>query len=255
LQLARIRLCTLRAKGTTLPVLEVTLNQGESVISTHGELSWMSPNINISQTTGGGGFGGGGGILAGVKRALGGGSFFQTQYLSQGPGTGLVAFATKVPGQILPVPINPGAGFMVHRHGFLCGTPGVNATVSPVPGLGAGLWGGEGFSLQRLEGQGEAWIELSGEVSTYQLAAGQTLLVHPGHVGLFQESVSFQITRFKGVRNILFGDNGFHLVALTGPGEIWLQSMPLPLLAHAIWPYLPHPQGNDSGPGIRLFGN
>lgn len=237
-------------KGTTLPVLEITLNQGESVISTHGELSWMSPDIAVSQTTGNG-FGGGGGFLAGVKRALGGGSFFQTLYRNQGGGTGLVAFATKVPGQIMPVRIGPGAGMLVHRHGFLCGTPGVSASAAAVPGLGAGLWGGEGFILQRLQGNGEAWIELSGEVTTYQLAPGQTLLVHPGHVGLFQETVSFQITRFRGVRNILFGDNGFHLVALTGPGEIWLQSMPLPLLAHAIAPYLPSPQ-QEHGFQVRL---
>ena len=242
-------MCTLRAmeatiKGTTLPVLEITLNQGEAVSSTHGELSWMSPNIVLSQTTGGGG--GRGGFLAGVKRMIGGGSFFQTQYQAQGPGTGMVAFATKVPGQILPVQIHPGNGMLVHRHGFLCGTPGVTATASPVPGLGAGMWGGEGFILQRLEGQGEAWIELSGEVTKYQLAPGQTILAHPGHVGLLQQSVNFQITRIQGVRNILFGDNGFHLVALTGPGEIWLQSMPLPLLASAIYPYMPHPSG-DSG--------
>jgi uncharacterized protein (AIM24 family) len=229
-------------KGTTLPVLEITLNQGESVISTHGELSWMTPNITLSQTTGNGA--GGGGLLAGLKRAIGGGSFFQTHYQCQG-GTGMVAFATKVPGQILPVSIDKGAGMLVHRHGFLCGTPGVTAKAAPVPGLGAGLWGGEGFILQKLEGRGEAWIELSGEVSKYQLAPGQTMLAHPGHVGLLQESVSFQITRIKGVRNLLFGDNGFHLVSLTGPGEIWLQSMPLPLLAHAIYPYLPHPQGQQ----------
>ena len=229
-------------KGTTLPVLEITLNPGEGVISTHGELSWMSPNIVMSQTMGNGA--GRGGFLSAVKRAIGGGSFFQTHYQAQGSGPGLLAFATKVPGQILPMPVNPGNGLLVHRHGFLCGTPGVTATAAAVPGLGAGLWGGEGFVLQRLEGQGEAWIELSGEVSTYQLAPGQTMLVHPGHVGLLEESVSFQITRVQGVRNIMFGDNGFHLVALTGPGEIWLQSMPLPLLAHSIYPYLPKPGSN-----------
>jgi uncharacterized protein (TIGR00266 family) len=227
-------------RGTTLPVLEVSLNPGESVISTHGELSWMTPNIVLSQTTGsGGGFGGG--LLAGVKRAIGGGSFFQTHYQCQGS-AGMVAFATKLPGEILPIDIGPGNGVMVHRHGFLCGTPGVNATAAPQQGLRAGMWGGEGFVLQRLEGQGQAWIELSGEVSKYNLAPGQTLLVHPGHVGLFQESVSFQITRLQGVRNLVFGDDGFHLVALTGPGEIWLQSMPIPLLAHSIAPYLPQPQ-------------
>jgi uncharacterized protein (TIGR00266 family) len=227
-------------RGTTLPVLELSLNPGESVISTHGELSWMSPNIVLSQTTGsGGGFGGG--LLAGVKRAIGGGSFFQTQYQCQGGGPGLLAFATKLPGEILPIQVTPGSGVMVHRHGFLCGTTGVTATAAPQQGLRAGMWGGEGFILQRVEGHGQAWIELSGEVNKYTLARGETLLVHPGHVGLFQESVSFQITRLQSVRNVLFGDNGFHLVALTGPGEIWLQSMPIPLLAHAIAPYLPQP--------------
>ena len=232
-------------KGTTLPVLEISLNPGEAVISTHGELSWMSPNIALSQTTGSGGFGGGGGLLAGVKRALSGGSFFQTQYQCQG-GAGMIAFAAKVPGEILPIQLGPGGPMMVHRHGFLCGTPGISATVAAQQGIRAGLFGGEGFLLQRLEGQGTAWIELSGEVTKYTLDPGQTLLVHPGHIGLFQASVSFQITRLQGVRNLAFGDDGFHLVSLTGPGEIWLQSMPLPLLAHAIYPYLPHPQEQRS---------
>jgi uncharacterized protein (TIGR00266 family) len=227
-------------KGTTLPVLEVSLDPGEAVISTHGELSWMTPNVKLSQTTGSG-FGGGGGLFAAAKRALSGGSFFQTQYQAHGS-PGMVAFATKLPGQILPVQISPGAGMMVHRHGFLCGTPGISATAALQQGLRAGLWGGEGFILQRIEGTGEAWIELSGEVVQYALAPGQTLLVHPGHVGLFQESVNFQITRLQGIRNIAFGDDGFHLVALTGPGEVWFQSMPIVQLAHSIAPYLPQQQ-------------
>jgi uncharacterized protein (TIGR00266 family) len=227
-------------KGTTLPVLEISLDSGESVISTHGELSWMTPNIVLSQTTGSGGMSAGG-LFAAAKRALSGGSFFQTQYLSRG-GAGMIAFATKLPGQILPVQINPANAMMVHRHGFLCGTPGITATAVPQQGLRAGLWGGEGFILQRLEGTGEAWIELSGEVVSYTLGPGQSLLVHPGHVGLFQQSVNFQITRLQGIRNLAFGDDGFHLVSLTGPGEVWLQSMPVALLAHAIAPYLPQPQ-------------
>lgn len=225
-------------KGTTLPVLEITLDSGEAVVSNHGELSWMSPNVRMSQSTGMGSGGGGGGLMAGLKRAVSGGSFFVTHY-EAGGGAGLVAFATKVPGQILPIDVHPGNSVMVHRHGWLCGTPGVHATIGFQQGFRAGLWGGEGFILQKLEGQGRAWIELSGEVTTYTLAPGQTLLVHPAHVGLFQASVSVSITRVQGVRNVLFGDDGYHLVALTGPGEIWLQSMPLPLLAHSLIPYLP----------------
>jgi uncharacterized protein (AIM24 family) len=119
------------------------------------------------------------------------------------------------------------------------------------------LDGGDGFILQRLEGEGRAWIELSGEITTYELAAGQTMLVHPGHVGLFEDKVSFTITRLPGIKNIVFGGDGYHLVALTGPGSIWLQSMPVSVLADAIVPYLPrgadHPAA-DAGVGGVLGG-
>ena len=101
------------------------------------------------------------------------------------------------------------------------------------------MWGGDGFIMQKLEGQGRAYIELSGELVTYGLHPGQTMLVHPGHVGMFEGSVQFQVTRIPGVANKMFGGDGYHLVALTGPGQIWLQSMPLSSLAHAIEPYLP----------------
>lgn len=221
-------------KGTTLPVLEVVLEAGEEVISTHGELSWMTTNIQMSQTTS---TGGGGGLMAGLKRVLGGGGLFLTRYAAAG-GEGMVSFAAKMPGRIFPVEVAPGAGFLVHRHGWLCATPGVVPSVGLQQSFRGGLWGGDGFVLEKLEGQGTAWVELSGEITSYQLAPGQTLLVHPGHVGVFQDSVSFQITRVPGIANKLFGADGFHLVALSGPGTIWLQSMPLPILANALQPYL-----------------
>jgi len=221
-------------KGGTMPVLEVTLNQGDEVITPHGELSWMSPNVTMSQTTSGGG---GGGFLSGLKRAVGGGGLFMTKYASQS-GTGFVAFASKVPGQIVPVDVGNGNGFLTHRHGWICGTPGVVASVGVQQSFRGGLWGGDGFILQKIEGQGRAWVELSGEVTTYTLAPGQTLLVHPGHVGLFQASVQFQMTKIPGIANKLFGGDGLMLVSLTGPGQIWLQSLPLPNLAHALSHYM-----------------
>jgi uncharacterized protein (TIGR00266 family) len=221
-------------KGTTLPILEVVLDAGEEVVSTHGELSWMTTNIQMSQTTS---TGGGGGLMAGLKRVMGGGGLFLTRYAAAG-GQGMVTFAAKMPGRIFPVEIVPGAGFLVHRHGWLCATPGVVPSVGLQQSFRGGLWGGDGFVLEKLEGQGTAWIELSGEITSYELAAGQTLLVHPGHIGVFQDSVSFQITRVPGIANKLFGADGFHLVALSGPGTVWLQSMPLPILAHALQPYL-----------------
>lgn len=240
-------------KGTTLPVLEVVLDPGEEVISTHGELSWMSPNLQMSQTTS---TGGRHGLLAGLKRIAGGGGLFLTRYAASG-GQAMVAFAAKLPGRIFPVEVAPGAGFLVHRHGWLCATPGVTPTVGLQQTFRGGLWGGDGFVLERLEGQGTAWVELAGEITTYELAPGQSLLVHPGHVGVFQESVSFQITRVPGISNILFGQDGYHLVALSGPGTVWLQSMPLPVLAAALAPYLPSSAAQPAAEGFAggVIGN
>lgn len=226
-------------KGTTMPVLEMWLDSGESIISTHGELSWMTPNMTMNTTSGLGG--GGKGLLAGIKRVAGGGSLFVTRY-SAANGPGSVAFAAKMPGHIFPVEITQGAGYLVHRHGWLCATPGITPTIGLQQSFRAGLYGRDGFVLQRLEGSGTAWIELSGETITYDLQPGQSLLVHPGHVGMFQDTVAFQMTTIQGLSNIFFGGDGYHLVALTGPGKIWLQSMPLPILAHSLQPYIAPPQ-------------
>jgi len=220
--------------GTTLPVLEVQLDTGESVVAVSGELSWMSQSIDLQTTTGAGG-GGLGGLF---KRVAGGGSIFMTKYTAQGA-PGMVAFATKMPGHILPVEVGAGGDYMVHRHGFLCGTEGVEVGFGFQQSLGAGIFGGDGFLLQKVSGTGQAWIELDGEVIPYTLGAGETLRVHPGHVGMFDSSVRFEITRIRGIRNMLFGGDGIFLAALTGPGRIWLQSLPLSNLAHALSPYLP----------------
>jgi uncharacterized protein (TIGR00266 family) len=240
-------------KGTTMPVLELLLDPGESVISTHGELSWMSPAVQLTQTTS---TGGQKGIMSGLKRAVGGGGLFLTKYEAQG-GPGLVAFSAKLPGQIFEIAIGPGQGYLVHRHGWVCGTDGVVPTIGMQQSFRGGLYGGDGFILQRLEGQGRAWVELSGEITTYDLAEGQSMLVHPGHVGLFEDRVQFTITRLSGIKNMAFGGDGFHLVSLTGPGRIWLQSMTVAVLAQAIEPYLPrgddHPAA-DAGIGGVLGG-
>ncbi len=240
-------------KGTTLPLLEVILDSGESVISTHGELSWMTANIQLTQSTA---TGGQKGLMSGLKRAVGGGGLFLTKYEAQG-GQGMVAFGTRLPGRIFEIAIEPGQGYLAHRHGWLCGTDGIVPSVGLQQTIRGGLDGGDGFLLQRLEGQGRAWIELSGEVTNYELAAGQTMMVHPGHVGLFEDKVSFTITRLSGIKNIAFGGDGYHLVTLTGPGNIWLQTMPVPMLAQAIDPYLSrgddHPAA-DAGVGGVLGG-
>jgi uncharacterized protein (TIGR00266 family) len=230
-----------KIQGTTMPVLEVQLDPNESVFSESGELSWMTASIQMTTHTQ---MGGGGGLFGVLKRVAGGGSLFMTEYrATQYPGE--VAFATKVPGHIVPVELGQGAEYMVHRHGFLCATDGVTIGVGFQQSLGAGIFGGNGFMLQRVGGQGTAWLELSGELIMKNLAAGETLLVHPGHVGAFQASVGFQITMVPGIRNAIFGGDGLFLAVLTGPGQVWLQTLPISRLAHQISEYLPRTEGRD----------
>lgn len=226
-------------RGTTLPVLTVTLESGESVLAPHGELGWMTPSITLSQTI----TGGRGGIFGAVKRAIGGGGLIMTRYRAEN-GTGEVTFPTHLPGTIFEVAIAPRRAMLTHAHGWLCGTEGVTTTMAFQQHLGGAFFGGDGFVLQRLEGEGAAWIELAGEVTTRQLQQGETLLVHPGHVGAFEESVDFSLTTVKGIRNKLFGDDGLFLVRLTGPGTVWLQSLGLSRLAADIYPYLPEPSSS-----------
>jgi uncharacterized protein (TIGR00266 family) len=225
-----------RIIGTTMPVLEMNLNPGEVIFAESGELSWLSQSIVMQTTTSAGGQKGG--FFAAVGRALSGGTLFMTDYAAQG-GPGLVSFAAKLPGQIIPVPLQGGPGVMVHRHGFMCATHGVQFSMGVQQKLGAGIFGGTGFIMQKLAGQGLAFVELHGEVVPYDLPAGGTLRVHPGHVGMFQETVQLNLTTVPGIKNALFGGDGLFLATLTGPGRVWLQSMCLSNLAHAIAQYLP----------------
>ncbi len=223
-----------QVKGTTLPVLELTLQPGDKLVAEAGELSWMSDAVQLKTTTQ---TGGASGMMGALKRAVGGGGLFMTEYTAEGA-PGLVAFATKLPGQILPIKVQQGAGYMVHRHGFLCASEGIEVTMGFQKKLGAGIFGGEGFILQKLGGNADAWIELDGEVVIYDLQPNQTLRVHPGHVGMFEERVPFDITTVPGIKNKLFGGDGLFLARLQGPGRVWLQSLPLANLAHAIQPFL-----------------
>ena len=203
-----------RITGTTMPVLEFQLDPNDSIISEAGQLSWMTSSIQMTTHTQ---FAGGGGIFGAFKRVVGGGSLFMTEYRSVG-GPGEIAFATKLPGHIVPVEVSAGSEFMIHRHGFLCATPQIQLGVGFQQSLGAGIFGGDGFLLQRVSGQGMAWLELSGELVMRDLKPGETLRVHPGHVGAFQANVSFQITTVPGIKNIFFGGDGLFLASLTGPG-------------------------------------
>ena len=229
-----------RITGTTMPVLEIGLEPGESIIAEPGELSWMTPGVQMRTTTA---TAGARSIWGAVTRAVAGGGLFMTEFSAAG-GRAAVAFAAKLPGAIQPVQVAPGAGFMVHRSGFLCGTQGIELAIGFQQSLGAGIFGGSGFIMQRLGGAGTAWVELGGEIVSHDLAPGEELLVHPGHVGMFEERVGFDITTVPGIANALFGGAGLFLARLRGPGRVWLQSLTMPGLAHALAPYL----GHDSAP-------
>ena len=235
-----------RIVGTTMPVLELMLQPNEQVFAESGELAWISMSIGLQTGTAVGGQQGG--LMAVLGRAIAGATIFMTEYTALG-GVGMVSFCAKLPGQILPLQLESGRSYLVHRHGFMCGVSGVQLGVGFQQRLGAGIFGGTGFRMQRLSGQGAAWVELHGEVVHYDLQPGNTLRVHPGHVALFEDTVDFNVTTMPGIRNALFGGDGLFLATLTGPGKVWLQSMSLPHLAHAIAHYLPR---NEAG-GIGGF--
>jgi len=157
-----------RITGTTMPVLEFALEPNESIISEAGELSWMGNSIQMTTHTQ---FGGGGGLFGVLKRVAGGGSIFMTEYRAIGA-AGELAFATKLPGHIVPVEVSAGHEYLIHRHGFLCGTPQIQIGLGFQQSLGAGIFGGSGFVLQRVSGQGTFWLELSGELVMRDLQPG-----------------------------------------------------------------------------------
>jgi len=217
-----------------MPVLQIGIEPNETIVAETGQLSWMTASVQLHTTTNTGGTSG---FWGAVTRAFSGGGLFMTEFTSPGS-PGMVAFAAKVPGAIIELDVVPGRGYLVHRHGFLCATQGVELGTGFQRSLGAGIFGGEGFVLQKLTGSCRAWVELGGEIVSYDLQPGETLRVHPGHVGMFEDSVSFDITMISGIRNALFGGDGLFLAQLTGPGKIWLQTLTMPNLAHSLQPYL-----------------
>jgi uncharacterized protein (TIGR00266 family) len=230
-------------QGTTMPVLELWLDPGDKIVAESGELSWLSAGIELKTSMGSGGSQGG--LFGAVKRKIAGGSLFMTEYSASQAGE--LAFAARVPGHIVPVTVDATHEPRIHRHGFLCATEGVSLELAFQQKFSSGLFGGDGFRLQKLVGDGLAFVELSGELIERELAAGETLRVHPGHVGMFDASVTFEITTVPGIKNKFLGGDGLFLAKLTGPGKLWLQTMPLPNLAAALTPYIQADEDEDEG--------
>ena len=226
--------------GTVMQTVSIDLQAGETIYSQRNVMAWMTDTIQMNTTTGGG-------FLKAIKRSFSGGGMFVIDYAASGPAR--IAFAARFPGQILPFTLQPGESLVCRKETFLCAEKSVQLDIAFQQRLGAGLFGGEGFILQRVTGPGTVWLDLSGEVVIEELAPGQRLLVHAGHVGIQTPSVQFSIQMVKGFRNILFGGEGLFLATVTGPGRVWLQSMPVMNLAEEIGKYLPQHDAKEATTG------
>ena len=216
-------------KGGAFPVVVCRLNSGESMITEKGSMVWMTPNMEMTTT-------GGGGIGKMFSKALTGESMFQNIYTARGGG--MITFGSSFPGQILPLEVTPGKSFILQKSAFLASEAGVQLSMHINQKLGAGFFGGEGFIMQKLTGNGIAFAEVDGELVEYTLAPGEQMVVDTGYVMGFELSVSMDIQQVKGLKNMVLGGEGLFNTVLTGPGKIWLQTMPISGVAAAIQPFL-----------------
>ena len=217
-------------KGEPFPVVICNLNSGESVKCQAGAMAWMSPNMEMKTQTGGLGkmFG----------KALTGESLFENVYTAQN-GDGMIAFATGVPGKILAVKLEGGKTIVAQKKSFLASATTIEMETTFQKKFGAGLLGGEGFIMQKFSGQGDLFLEIDGSVIEYNLAAGQVMIVDTGSLACMEGTVQMDVQSVKGLGNKLAGGESFFNTKLTGPGKIWLQTMPVSQLANAIRPFIP----------------
>jgi uncharacterized protein (TIGR00266 family) len=216
--------------GSVMQTVAIDLMPGEVVFSQTNCMCWMNDFVDMDTHTGGG-------FFAGLARSFGGGSFFVTDFTARG--NGHVAFAPRFPGTIMPVSLAADQSLICRKETFLVAEKSVTLEIAWQKRLGAGFFGGEGFILQKVTGPGTVFLDLSGEVVERDLAPGERLLVHAGHVGVMDPTIQFDIQMIRGFRNILFGGEGLFLATLTGPGHVALQSMPIMNLAEEIGRYLP----------------
>lgn len=217
--------------GDTLPAVICQLESGEKMITEGGGMSWMSPNMLMETTSNGG-------IGSVIGRMFSGEKAFQNVYTAQG-GEGMIAFASCFPGSIRAFEIAPGQEMILQKSAFLAGEVGIEMSVFFNKKLGTGFFGGEGFIMQRISGQGTVFAEFDGHVVEYELAPGQQIVVDTGHLAAMTASCQMDIRSVPGVKNMLFGGEGIFNTIITGPGRVWLQTMPISNVAGVLRPYMP----------------
>ena len=217
-------------KGDSLPVVICELENGETVISGSGAMSWMSTNMEM-QTVGGGA-----GKVFG--RMFTGEGLFLNHYTARG-GAGMIAFASSFPGVIRAVEITPSHSVICQKRSFLASTSGVEMSVHFQKKMGTGFFGGEGFIMQKLSGSGTAFLEIDGSVVEYNLEKGQQMLIDTGYLAMMDDTVTMEIQQIKGVKNVLFGGEGLFNTLVTGPGRVLIQTMPISNVASVIARMIP----------------
>ena len=218
-------------EGEPLPVVICNLDPGETMITEKGAMSWMSQNMKMDTSSNGG-------IGKMLGRAFSGESLFQNRYTAQG-GPGMITFSSSFPGSIRPFQISPGNEIVAQKSAFLASTVGVELSIFFQEKIGSGLFGGEGFIMQRLSGNGTAFLEFDGYIKEYELEAGQKMIIDTGYLAAMTSGCSISIQTVPGLKNMLLGGEGIFNTVLSGPGHVWLQTMPVPQLAGAIRPFIP----------------
>ena len=230
-------------EGGNLPVVICYPEAGQTLCTQSGAMSWMSPNMNMQTNSGGG-------LKKALGRMLAGDSIFLNEYTPMG-GQGMIAFASSFPGTIIPFQITPGNGIIVQKSGFLAMEKGLDLSVHLQRKVGTGFFGGEGFIMQRITGNGLAFVEIDGHCKEYELRAGESIIVDTGYLAAMSESCDMEIVSVKGIKNAIFGGEGLFHTRISGPGKVYIQSMPVINTAARLAHYLPS-GSSDSGKGIDL---
>ena len=228
-------------EGGNLPVVICYPEAGQTLCTERGSMSWMSPNMKMATNTGGG-----------VKKALGrlfaGESIFLNEYTAENT-VGMIAFASSFPGSIIPFEVTPNNPIIIQKTGFLAMEKGLDLSVYFQKRLGSGLLGGEGFVMQKISGNGIVFVEIDGYCKEYTLQAGESIIVDTGYVAAMTESCSMEVQTVKGVKNVLFGGEGLFNTKITGPGKVYVQSMPVINTAQKLITYLPTVSAESSNNG------
>lgn len=217
-------------EGGHLPVVICYPEAGETLCTESGAMSWMSPNMRMETNSGGG-------IGKVFGRIFSGESIFMNEYTAEG-GSGMIAFASSFPGSIIPYHVTPGNGIIVQKKGFLAMEKGLDLSVHFQKKIGGAIFGGEGFIMQKISGDGMVFIEIDGHCKEYELKAGETIILDTGYLAAMSESCTMDVQMVKGVKNVLFGGEGLFHTRVTGPGKVYIQSMPVMHMAERLAPYI-----------------